>query len=240
MADQTEPQYSTMIRDLPRTERPRERLRDAGPGALSNAELIAILLRTGSGGESVLALSTRMLSRFDGLSGMARVAYSELCSLKGISEAKACQVLAAFELGRRLVSLSPEDRTIIRSPRDVSLLLAAEMGFLEQEHLRVLLLSTKSEVRGIQEVYVGTVNASFIRVSEVLRPAVQANSPSIIVVHNHPSGDPSPSPEDILITRKIASAGQMLDIELLDHIIIGGQTYLSLKEKGLGFGNESG
>ena len=203
MADQTEPQYSTMIRDLPRTERPRERLRDAGPGALSNAELIAILLRTGSGGESVLALSTRMLSRFDGLSGMARVAYSELCSLKGISEAKACQVLAAFELGRRLVSLSPEDRTIIRSPRDVSLLLAAEMGFLEQEHLRVLLLSTKSEVRGIQEVYVGTVNASFIRVSEVLRPAVQANSPSIIVVHNHPSGDPSPSPEDILITRKI-------------------------------------
>ena len=239
MADQTEPQYSTMIRDLPRTERPRERLRDAGPGALSNAELIAILLRTGSGGESVLALSTRMLSRFDGLSGMARVAYSELCSLKGISEAKACQVLAAFELGRRLVSLSPEDRTIIRSPRDVSLLLAAEMGFLEQEHLRVLLLSTKSEVRGIQEVYVGTVNASFIRVSEVLRPAVQANSPSIIVVHNHPSGDPSPSPEDILITRKTASAGQMLDIELLDHIIIGGQTYLSLKEKGLGFGSES-
>ena len=235
MAKADVPQYSTMIRDLPRGERPRERLRELGAGHLSNAELIAILLRTGVKGESVLNLSTQMLARLSGLPGMARVTYGELCSQKGISEAKACQLLAAFELGRRLVSLSPEDRAIVRSPRDVANLLAAEMGYLDQEHLRVLLLSTKGAVVGIHEVYIGNVSASLIRVAEVLRPAIRENCPSIIVVHNHPSGDPSPSPEDVLITRKIASGAEVLDIELLDHIVIGGQSFVSLKEKGLGF-----
>ena len=236
MAEITTSQYSTMIRDLPRGERPRERLSGLGPGALSNAELIAILLRTGVKGESVLSMSTRLIAQQGGLAGMARVTYSELCSLNGISDAKACQLLAAFELGRRLVSLSPEDRAVIRSSQDVANLLAAEMGFLEQEHLRVLLLSSKSAVLGIQEVYVGNVNFSIIRVSEVLRPAVRQNCPSIIVVHNHPSGDPTPSPEDILVTREIRVGAAMLDIELLDHVVIGGQSHVSLKEKGFGFG----
>ena len=235
--DEAGPQYSTMIRDLPQGERPRERLRELGPGALSNAELIAILLRTGVKGESALDLSTGLLSRLDGLPGMARVTFGELCSLHGVSEAKASQLLAAFELGRRLVSLSPEDRAVIRSPRDVANLLAAEMGFLDQEHLRVLLLSSKSEVLGIDEVYIGNVNSSMIRVAEVLRPAIRRNCPSIIVVHNHPSGDPSPSPEDVLITSKIRTGAEMVDLELLDHVIIGGQSHVSLKDKGLGFGS---
>ena len=238
MSEAETPRYSTMIRELPLADRPRERLRDLGPSSLSNAELIAILLRTGSGGESVLSLSTRVLSQFGGISGLGRVTFGELCTFKGISEAKACQLLAGFELGRRLVSLSPEDRTIVRSPQDVVNLLGAEMGFLDQEHLRVVLLSTKSEVRGIHRVYIGNVNSSIIRVSEVLRPAIRENCPSVIVVHNHPSGDPSPSEEDVAITRKIALGGAMLDIELLDHIIIGGQggqSFVSLKEKGLGF-----
>ena len=142
MNDSGRPQYATMIRDLPQGERPRERLRDLGPSYLSNADLIAILLRTGLEGESVLNLSLRLLSTFDGLAGLARVSYTELCSLKGISDAKACQLLAAFELGRRLVSLHPEDRAVIRSPQDVLNLLGAEMGLLDQEHLRVLLLKT--------------------------------------------------------------------------------------------------
>ena len=189
MADTASPAYSTMVRDLPRGERPRERLRELGASYLSNAELIAILLRTGTRGESVLSLATRLLTRFAGMAGMARVSYGELCSLKGISDAKACQLLAALELGRRLVSMNPEDRNIVRTPQDVANLLAAEMGYLEQEHLRVILLSTKKEVRGIHEVYIGNVNASIIRVSEVLRPAIRENCPSIIVVHNHPSGD---------------------------------------------------
>ena len=235
MADDPRPGYTTMIRDMPRGERPRGRLRELGPGSLSNAELIAILLRTGVGGENVLSMSTRVVSRFGGLAGVATASYGELCSLNGISDAKASQLLAAFELGRRLVSLNPEDRNVILSPQDVANLLSAEMGFLDQEHLRVLVLSSKGEVRGIHEVYKGNVNASIVRVAEVLRPAIRENCPSVIVVHNHPSGDSTPSAEDVLITRKIASGGQMLDIELLDHVIIGGQGHLSLKEKGLGF-----
>ncbi len=235
MNDSGRPQYATMIRDLPQGERPRERLRDLGPSYLSNADLIAILLRTGLEGESVLNLSLRLLSTFDGLAGLARVSYTELCPLKGISDAKACQLLAAFELGRRLVSLHPEDRAVIRSPQDVFNLLGAEMGLLDQEHLRVILLNTKNEVLGIQEVYKGNVNSSMIRVAEILRPAIRENCPSIIIVHNHPSGDPTPSPEDILVTRQIRTSGELMDIELLDHVIVGNQRSASLKEMGLGF-----
>ena len=227
--------YSTMIRDMPEGERPRERLVRYGANTLSNAELIAILLRTGVTGEGVISMSNRLLSKYGGLAGMGRVSYGELCSVNGISEAKACQLLAALELGRRLVSLSPNDRPIIVSPSDVANLLSAEMGFLDQEHLRVLLLSTKSEVLGIHEVYKGTVNSAAVRVAEVLRPAIRENCPSIIVVHNHPSGDPAPSSQDIMITRQINQAAEMMNIELLDHIIIGGQNHLSMKDKGLGF-----
>ena len=228
-------QYATMIRDLPQGERPRERLRDYGPSSLNNAELIAILLRVGSEGESVVNLASRVVSEFKGLRGLAKATYGELCAMHGISDAKACQLLAALELGRRLMSLHPEDRPVIGSPRDVYNLLAPEMTFLDQEHPRVLLLNTKNEVLSSQEVYKGNVNSSMIRVAEVLRPAIRDNCPSIIIVHNHPSGDPTPSPEDILVTRQVREGGQIMDIELLDHVIIGGQGFVSLKDKGLGF-----
>ena len=235
MSEKTRTQYATMIRDLPEGERPRERLRSLGSSHLSNPELIAILLRTGVEGESALNLSTRVLANFGGLGAMARVTYSELCATKGISDAKACQLLAAFELGRRLVSLHPEGRAVVNSPQDVFNLLGAEMGFLDQEHLRVILLNTKNEVLATQEVYIGDVNSSVIRVAEVLRPAIRENCPAIIAVHNHPSGDPTPSPEDILVTGRLREAGDTMDIDVLDHIIIGGQGFLSLKEKRLGF-----
>ena len=142
MSEEAAPAYATMIRDLPQSERPRERLRELGAGQLSNPELIAILLRTGVSGENVLNLSMRLLSTFGGLGGLARVSYPELCALKGISDAKACQLLAALELGRRSVSLRPEGRAKIGSPGDVFNLLGAEMGVLEHEHLRVILLNT--------------------------------------------------------------------------------------------------
>ncbi len=235
MYDEVRPQYATMIRDLPQGERPRERLREYGPNSLSNAELMAILLRTGVEGQNVVNLSVELISKFGGLAGMARVSYGELCSFKGISDAKACQLLAAFELGRRLVSLHPEGRATVTSPQDVFNLLGAEMSFLDQEHLRVILLNTKNEVLATHEVYKGSVNSAVVRVAEVLRPAIRENCPSMIIVHNHPSGDPTPSPEDILVTRQIRVSGEMMDIELLDHIIIGGQNCVSLKEKGLGF-----
>ena len=227
--------YTTMIRDMPQSERPRERLRDQGPGHLSNAELIAILLRTGIAGENVLNLSLRLLSHFQGLPGLARASYGELSSLKGISQAKACQLLAAFELGRRMVSLHPEDRAVIQGPEDVANLLAADMSMLDQEHLRVVLLDSKNHVTGVSEIYVGNVNSSVVRAAEVFRPAIRDNSVAIVVVHNHPSGDPSPSPEDIAMTKTLRSSGELLGIELLDHIILGGQRHVSLKKRGLGF-----
>lgn len=235
MDDEVRPRYGTMIRDMPQGERPRERLKEFGPSYLNNAELIAILLRTGTEGEGVLNLSVRLLSTFGGLGGLARVSYGELCSIHGISDAKACQLLSALELGRRLVSLHPEGRAVIRSPQDAFNLLGAEMAFLDQEHLKVLLLNTKNEVLAVQEVYKGNVNSAVVRVAEVLRPAVRENCPAILIAHNHPSGDPTPSPEDILVTRQIRTSGEMMDIELLDHVIIGGQRFVSLKEKGLGF-----
>ena len=255
--------YIPLIRDMPKGERPRERLIQHGPSALSVTELVAILLRTGVTGENVLSMSNRLLSYFGGLAGdtiggvadgarengqqdgqrnlvglgLVRAPIADLCEQKGVSEAKACQLLAAFELGRRAVSIGPIDRPIINNPRDVLNILGADMGFRDQEHLRVLLLSMKSEVTGIHEIYKGTVNAAHVRVAEVLRPAVRENCPSIIVVHNHPSGDPTPSGPDILITRQIGQAAQMMDIELLDHIIIAGQDCFSMKNKGLGFGS---
>ena len=227
--------YTTMIRDLPRGERPRERLSEYGPSYLNNAELIAILLRTGVTGENVLNLAVRLLSHFQGLSGLSRATYRELCSLRGISDAKACQLLASLELGRRLVSLQPEDRAVITCPQDVANLLSAEMNILEQEHLRVVLLDTKNHVMGTSEIYIGNVNSSVVGAAEVFRPAIRDNSVAIVVVHNHPSGDPTPSSEDVATTEQLRASGELLGIEVLDHIILGGQRHVSLKDRGLGF-----
>ena len=228
--------YQPTIRDLPQGERPRERLKHYGAKNLSNTELIAILLRTGMQGENVLSLSSRVLAQFDGLSGLGRGTFAELCALKGLSEAKACQLMAGLELGRRLVSLSPAERVTINSPQDVANLVMGEMAALEQEHLRVLLLNTRNEVLSIQDIYVGNVNSSVVRPAEVIRPAVRDNAPSIIVVHNHPSGDPTPSQEDVGITQQLAAAGKLLGVELLDHVVIGnGGRFVSLNEQGLGF-----
>ena len=221
----------TMIRDLPADEKPRERLRALGAGQLSNPELIAILLRTGIKGEKVLSMSTRVISGFGGLAGLARSSFAELCETNGISEAKACQILAAFELGRRAASLLPGDRAMIRTPADIYNLLGAEMAMASQEKLKVVLLNTKAEVISVQEVYQGTVDSAQVRVAEVLRPAVRENCPAIMIVHNHPSGDPTPSPEDILITRRIKQCAEMMDIEFNDHIIIGSRGFVSMKER---------
>ena len=224
-----------MIRDLPAAERPRERLLHYGASALSNAELIAILLRTGLEGESALGVAQRLLSRFSGLRGIATASYGELSAERGISDAKYCHLVAALELGRRLASVSVEDRVVIRSPQDVANLLMAEMSLLSQEHLRVLLLTSKNQVLGVHNIYVGTVNTSLVRAAEVLRPAIRDNCPAIILVHNHPSGDPAPSTQDVDLTRQLHEASQVLNIDLLDHIVIGHHGFVSMKEKGLGF-----
>ena len=224
------------IREMPTGERPRERLVEYGSKHLSNTELVAILLRTGSAGENVISLSSRLLTRFGGLAGLGKAAFAELCGEKGLSEAKACQLLAALELGRRFVSLAPEERIIINTPQDAANLVTGEMGTLDQEHLRVILLNTRNEVLSTHEIYVGNVNSSVVRPAEVFRPAVRNNAPSLIVVHNHPSGDPAPSKDDIAITEDLVASGKVLGIEVLDHLIVGsGQRYVSMNENGQGF-----
>ncbi|MGB2696006.1 MAG: DNA repair protein RadC [Dehalococcoidia bacterium] len=227
--------YQTRIRDLPVSDRPRERLRDFGPGALSNSELLAILLRTGSAKESALAMATRLLSSRDGLVGLARAGFAELCTEPGLGEAKAAQVHAALELGRRLVATQPQERAVIRSPADVDNLLQAEMGLLEQEHLRVLLLNTRNQVLGTAEVYRGSVHTAVVRIGELFREALRQNAPALILVHNHPSGDPTPSADDIAMTKQAIEAGELLDVDVLDHIVIAHGRFESMKTSGQAF-----
>jgi len=206
-----------------------------GAQALSNAELLAIILRTGVQGESVLHLASRLLARYGGLLGLARANFSELCAERGLGPAKATQLIAALELGRRLLIASPEERPVVRSPADAASLLMMEMSLLQQEHLRLLLLDTKNRVLGMPTVYIGSLNMSVLRVGEVFREAIRQNCAAVIVAHNHPSGDPTPSPEDVAVTERIVNAGKLLDVEVLDHLVIGQQRYVSMKERGLGF-----
>jgi DNA repair protein RadC len=227
--------YQARIRDLPATDRPRERLRDAGPSALSNQELLAILLRTGSAAESALVQANRLLGRFRGLVGLARAGFAELCAEHGLGEAKAAQIQAALELGKRLAAAQPEERVSIRSPEDVGNLLQGEMGLLDQEHLRVLLLNTRNQVLGTHEVYRGSVHTAVVRIGELFREALRQNAPCIILVHNHPSGDPAPSSEDIAMTKQAIAAGELLDVEVLDHVIIAHARFASLKSMRVAF-----
>ena len=224
------------ITDLHETERPRERLAALGPQALSNAELIAILLRVGVPGENAVQVGQRLLQKFGGIGGLHRAPFNELCNQHGIAEAKAAQIKAAIELGRRLTLESPEERPAINSPADAAALVQYEMQALEQEHLRVLLLDRRNHVLEVVEVYRGSVNSSQVRVGEVFKEAVRKNASGIIVIHNHPSGDPTPSPDDVAVTRAIVQAGKLLDVDVLDHLVIGQGHWVSLKERGLGFG----
>jgi DNA repair protein RadC len=234
MAAKPHPIYHTSVPEMPPDERPRERLLRYGPSALQTAELLAIILRVGTRQENVVELSARLLRDYSGLGGLASAETAELCGLHGMGEAKATQLKAAFELGRRLGTTGP-GRPQISRPDDVAALLMTDMCYLAQEQLRVLCLDTKNYVVYQQTVYQGTVNSSVVRAAEVLRPAVTRNCPAIVVVHNHPSGDPTPSPDDVRATKQLRKAAELLDIELLDHIVIGQQRWVSMKEQGLGW-----
>lgn len=228
--------YETVkILDLAEENRPRERLQRVGAQAVSTAELLAIIMRTGVGGENVLRLAERLLASFGDLSGIARASIVELQKVKGIGPAKAVEIKAALEVGRRLMATAPQERIRITSPADAANLLMSEMSLLEQEHLRAILLDTRNKVLNTPTIYIGSLNTSVIRIGEIFRAAIKENAAALIVAHNHPSGDPSPSPEDVNVTRQLNQAGKLLDIDVLDHIIIGRQQYVSLKERGLGF-----
>lgn len=202
------------ITDLSTSERPRERLAELGAQALSSAELLAILLRVGMPGENAVEMGQRLLQDLGGLHGLHRASLVDLASQHGIGLAKAAQIQAAIELGMRIHSLNPEERPAIHSPADAAALVQYEMSALPQEHLRVMNLDTRNRVINIEKVYVGSLNASTVRVGELFKSAIARNAASIIILHNHPSGDPTPSPEDVALTRAIVSAGKLLDIEV--------------------------
>ena len=229
--DKAPRRYPT-LRELPESERPVHRLHFYGPAALSTSELLAIL----AGTPHQLQDAANLMAAFEGIEGVARANMSELQQQPGIGASTAARIKAAFELGRRLIVERPADRCQIRTPADAANLLMPEMGLLEQEQMRTILLDTKNRVIAIPTIYVGSVNTTMIRVAELFREAIRRNCPSLIAVHNHPSGDPTPSPEDVAVTRQIVEAGKLMDVEVLDHVIIGGTTrFVSLKERGLGF-----
>lgn len=229
------PPLGRAIRELPPAERPRERLQLRGAAGLTAAELIGLLWGSGSRGRSATDVAADAIARFDGLTGLARASGPELEAIAGVGEARAAQLLAAFELGRRLLADWPTGRWSIRSPRDVADRLILQMGRLEREELRVVILNTKNVVLRVSTVYQGNVSASLVRVGELFRDAVRLDAAGTILVHNHPSGDPTPSPDDLHLTAEALAAGRLLDIDLLDHLVIGHDAYVSLRDRGISF-----
>ena len=223
------------IREVPLTERPRERLALRGAAGLTTGELVALIWGSGSRGRSAVDLAEDALAAHDGLTGLARATDVELAGLAGIGAARAAQLIAAFELGRRLLADWPSGRWSIRGPRDIADRLVLQMGRLEREELRVVILDTKNHVLRVATVYQGNVSASLVRVGELYRDAVRLNAAGIILVHNHPSGDPTPSPDDLHLTAEALAAGRMLDIQLLDHLVIGHDAYVSMRDRGIAF-----
>jgi len=229
-------QYTTLIKDMPIDMRPREKLLALGPDALNEHELLAIILGQGTRDTSALELANQLLSTYEGLRHLQKASLEELIQVKGVGTAKAASIMAAFEIGRR-VSKDVESRFLIKSPEDVTRIvkqiLIQEMRDYDREHFMVLYLDRKGGLIVKEDISIGGLHSSIVHPREVFKTAVKRSAASMILAHNHPSGDPAPSREDIDITRRLIEAGHIMGIEILDHVIIGENTYCSLKEKGL-------
>lgn len=223
------------LAEMPADDRPRERLLKFGSSALTNAELLAILLNTGLQGEPVMALADRLLRDHDGFPGLMKMTAQEMAAVHGIGPAKATRLKASMEVAHRVMATLPEQRPRIVSPDDIMKLIGLEMALQEQEQLRVVMLNTRNEVTNIRTLYQGTTNQAHVRIAEVFREAIRMNAVAIVVAHNHPSGDPTPSSADIELTRLLHEAGHTLDIKVLDHMIIGHGRHVSMRRLGLGF-----
>jgi DNA repair protein RadC len=222
-----------VIREMLPSERPRERLAKRGASSLKTSELLAILFRTGSRKLNAVELAEKMLQEFGSLRALARASTKELQKCQGIGFAKAVEIQAAFELGQRLAMEDSLERAVIKSAKDVAKLMIPEMQSLDREHFMILLLDTKNHVTKIHTVSVGSLNASVVHPRECFRPAIAAQAASIILVHNHPSGDVEPSDEDVKLTRRLVAAGDVIGIKVLDHVIIGGTKHLSIMDRGV-------
>ena len=222
------------IKDLPLSERPREKLYSYGVEALSNAELLAILIRTGHKEDTAIDVAQRILSMDDrGIAFLADATIQELTEIKGIGGCKAAQILAAVEIGKRLNKIGTHDKIRVTTPGILADLMMDEMRYLNKEHFKIAILDTKNQILTIENISVGTLNASIVHPRDVFKIAIKRNANSIILIHNHPSGDTTPSSEDINITNRLIDAGNLIGIKVLDHIIIGDNKYLSFKEKNL-------
>lgn len=225
----TDPNLGYRIKDIELSQRPRERLEKQGASALNDAELLAILLRVGMKGASAVQIGQRLLYLFEGLGGLQRATIQELCQVEGVGPAKAVQIKAAIEVGRRISRLTPKERVIISSPQDVADQVQYKMVNLEQEELWILLLDSRNHHIRTEQLYRGSLNSSSVRLAEIFKAGIRHNAAALIIVHNHPSGDPSPSPEDIHLTRMLIEAGQLLELPVLDHIIVGMRGISSIK-----------
>ena len=221
------------VRRLPPLDRPRERLYHYGASELSLPELLAVLLGRGNRQASVLALAYRLMDAFGDINAIGRASPDDLAKISGIGFARACQVVAAFEVGRRFARDPGTRRVSIRGPEDVARVFMEEMRHFDREHFRAALLNTKNQILKTVTVSIGSLNASIVHPREILKPAISASAASIILVHNHPTGDPTPSREDIEFTRRFARCGELIGIRLLDHIVIGSGKYRSLREAGV-------
>jgi DNA repair protein RadC len=224
--------YKIKMKDLPEHERPRERIIGNGVGSLSNSELLSAIIGFGSGEEGVAELSNRILADYS-LERLSRAGANELKKISGISDAKACRILAAMELGRRAASQKGGKRVSVESPGDVAGMLMPGMRNLEKEVLRGVYLDSKKHIIKDEIISVGGLNTNSTHPREVFGPALRESAAAVILVHNHPSGDPAPSGDDVGVTKKLGEAGRVVGIELLDHLIIGKNGYVSLMEEGL-------
>ncbi len=224
-------EYKISIHDMPVDERPRERLLKYGPEALSNAELLAIILRTGSQKENVINMCSRIFSDYN-IKQLSQANISKLTQMHGIGNAKAAQIAAVFELARKLEGFTDEPKRKIRSPADVYSLLYPKMREHKRERLVALLLDTKNHVIREEVISIGSLNANIVHPREVFKAALMESCASVILSHNHPSGDPTPSREDIAVTEKLVEGGKLLGIDVLDHVVIGDGRYVSLKDEG--------
>lgn len=223
------------IRELPAAERPRERLISRGPQGLSAAELIGLVWGSGTRTASATQMAEEALVRMEGVAGLARASSTELEALPGVGPVRAAQLVSAFELGRRLLADWPAGRWTIRAPRDLADRLVLQMGRLEREELRIVLLTTRNTVLAAPTVYQGNVSTALVRIGELFRDAIRHHAAAVIMVHNHPSGDPTPSPDDLHLTAEAVAAGRLLDVAVLDHLIIGHDAYVSLRDRGVAF-----
>lgn len=224
---------SFTIHDLPANERPRERLQKYGAEALSAQEILALVLGRGIGGESVMVTAQRLLSRFNDLQGISSATIEELCRVKGIGPAKASQIKAAFELANRRQEPGNSEKSSVRTPEEVFAAMKGRLTGKMKEVFLVLALDTRNHLIKTAEVSVGSLDTSIVHPREVFKEALSASASSVILVHNHPSGDPHPSEDDVKITKRLAQAGEIMGVSVLDHVIIGGDTFLSLRREGL-------